>query len=93
MHMNSDFERIGDIAVNIAERVDALEDYPDLLDRAAAGEEIVISKNGIPYARLVPIVSRGMKRIPANAMRIDHIADDFDAPVPEMERLFAGDPE
>ncbi|HZK76548.1 MAG TPA: PhoU domain-containing protein, partial [Candidatus Kapabacteria bacterium] len=40
MHMNSDFERIGDIAVNIAERVDALEEYPDLLDRVGAIEMI-----------------------------------------------------
>jgi phosphate uptake regulator len=33
MRMNSDFERIGDIAVNIAERVDALEDYSSLVER------------------------------------------------------------
>jgi phosphate transport system protein len=40
MRMNSDFERIGDIAVNIAERVDALEEYPDLLERAGAVDMI-----------------------------------------------------
>lgn len=40
MHMNSDFERIGDIAVNVAERVEALEDYPDLLDRVGAVDMI-----------------------------------------------------
>jgi prevent-host-death family protein len=61
-----------------------------LVDRAAAGEEIVIAKNGVPYARLVPIVSRGQRRIPANTMRIEYIAPDFDAPDPEIERLFSG---
>jgi prevent-host-death family protein len=61
-----------------------------LVDRVAAGEEIVIAKNGIPCARLVPIAFRGEPRKPANAMRIDYIAPDFDAPDPEIARLFAG---
>ncbi len=30
-----------------------------LVDRAAAGEEIVIAKNGVPQARLVPLAVRG----------------------------------
>ena len=72
---------------------DAKTKLSSLVDRAAAGEEIVIAKNGVPCARLVPIVSQGIKRIPANAMRIDHIADDFDAASPQIERLFAGDPQ
>ncbi len=40
MRMNSDFERIGDIAVNIAERVEALEDYYNLVERVGALEMI-----------------------------------------------------
>jgi phosphate transport system protein len=40
MRMNSDFERIGDIAVNIAERVEALEDYTNLVERVGAHEMI-----------------------------------------------------
>jgi prevent-host-death family protein len=63
-----------------------------LVERAAAGEEIVIVKNGILCARLVPIVSRGQRRTPANAMRIQYIAPDFDAPDLEIERLFFGLP-
>ncbi|MBV8703431.1 MAG: type II toxin-antitoxin system prevent-host-death family antitoxin, partial [Acetobacteraceae bacterium] len=39
-----------------------------LVDRAAAGEEIVIAKNGVPQARLVPIAFRGTARKPANVM-------------------------
>jgi prevent-host-death family protein len=70
---------------------DAKTKLSSLVDRAAAGEEIVIAKNGVPCARLVPIVSRGHRRAPANAMRIEYIAPDFDAPDPEIECLFAGD--
>ena len=62
-----------------------------LVDRAAAGEEIVIAKNGVPQAKLVPLVSRGEPRKPANAMRIRRIAADFDAPDPAIEALFGGD--
>jgi hypothetical protein len=40
---------------------------------------------------LVPIVSRGQPRTPADAMRIEHLAADFDEPDPRIERLFQGD--
>ncbi len=62
-----------------------------LVDRAAAGEEVVIAKNGVPRAKLVPIRFAGAPRKPANAIRITHIDRDFDAPDPEIERLFEGD--
>lgn len=62
-----------------------------LLDRAAAGEDIVIARNGKAMARLVPIAFQGQTRQPANALRIEHIADDFDAPDPAIERMFAGE--
>jgi prevent-host-death family protein len=41
-----------------------------LVDRAAAGEEIVIAKNGVPRARLMPIEQLGARRKPAQAMRL-----------------------
>jgi prevent-host-death family protein len=62
-----------------------------LVDRAAAGEEIVIAKNGVPQARLVPLASRGERRKPANAMRIRRIAADFNAPDPAIEALFGAE--
>jgi prevent-host-death family protein len=63
-----------------------------LVERAAAGEEIVIAKNGATRARLTAVPFAGRQREPANAMRISHIADDFDAPDPRIEALFAGEP-
>ena len=62
-----------------------------LVDRAASGESIVITKNGSPRAQLVPIPQCGQRRVPANAMRLRHVATDFDESDPEIERLFNGD--
>jgi prevent-host-death family protein len=61
-----------------------------LVERAAAGEEIVIAKNGVARARLVPTATTNAPRRPANALRISQLAEDFDAPDPAMARLFAG---
>ncbi len=62
-----------------------------LVDRAAAGEEIVIAKNGVPRARLVPVVTQAVQRQPANALRVEDIAADFDTPDVAIARMFAGD--
>jgi prevent-host-death family protein len=51
-----------------------------LLEQAAASGEIVIAKDGVPQARLVPLAFHGQPRKSANAVQISHIADDFDAP-------------
>jgi prevent-host-death family protein len=62
-----------------------------LVERAAAGEEIIIAKNGVARARLVPIADHRAPRRPANALRVLRIADDFDASDPAIARLFAGE--
>ena len=61
-----------------------------LVDRAAAGEEVVIMKNGVPQAKLVALPLQGGVRAPANAMDLTYVSDDFDAPDPEIEAMFAG---
>jgi prevent-host-death family protein len=61
-----------------------------LVDQAAAGEEIIIAKNGVPKAKLVPIPQAGQRRIPADTMKITYIADDFDAPDQEIIDMFEG---
>ena len=62
-----------------------------LVERAAAGEEIVIAKNGVARARLVAVAASADPRRPANALRISRIAEDFDAPDGDIAQLFAGD--
>ena len=59
-----------------------------LVETAAAGEEVVITKSGVARARLVPLVGGGAERTPAGALGLSHIAEDFDAPDPALEALF-----
>lgn len=54
-----------------------------LLDRAHAGEEIVLAKSGKPYARLVPLRSEKPKRQPGRLK--GSIGDAFFEPLPESE--------
>ena len=68
-----------------------------LVDRAAAGEEIVIAKAGKPKAKLVPYRSPRKKRVfGQNLLGITYMAPDWDGPLPpEIQRYFEGesDPE
>ncbi|HYW32606.1 MAG TPA: type II toxin-antitoxin system prevent-host-death family antitoxin [Gemmatimonas sp.] len=54
-----------------------------LVDRAAAGEEIVIMKSGRPLARLVPMEDRSHLRVPGQGKGAWRVAADFDAPLPD----------
>jgi prevent-host-death family protein len=65
-----------------------------LVERAAAGEEIVIAKAGRPLARLVPLKTRSEPRFPGQLKGKIVIGPDFDAPLPEgLEQAFRGQPE
>ena len=61
-----------------------------LVERAAAGEEIVIAKAGKPKAKLVPYRPAIEPRKPAHALGLTFIADDFDAAIPDLEAAFEG---
>jgi prevent-host-death family protein len=69
---------------------DAKTQLSALVERAAAGEEIIIAKNGAPRAKLVAIPQTGSVRTPSHAMGVTYIAEDFDAPDPAIEALFEG---
>ena len=63
-----------------------------LVDRAAAGEEIVIAKAGKPKAKLVPYRPAGKRIGGQNLLGITYIADDFDAPLPpDIQKYFDGE--
>lgn len=77
---------------NLSEAKDRL---PSLVDRAVAGEEIVVAKHGKPLATLGPIpgVRNKKPREPSNALGLTCMSDDFDAPLPpELLKLFGYDP-
>ena len=62
-----------------------------LVERAAAGEEIIIVKAGRPLAKLVPLPKKRKPRKPGGWEGRMRIADDFDAPLPEdIQTAFEG---
>lgn len=60
----------------------------ELVDEAARGKRIVIAKNGVPQAMLVPLEKQTRPRKPAHSIRVDYLAKDFDAPDSELNALF-----
>ena len=58
--------------------LEAKKNFLKLLQRVAAGEQIVISNRGVPVARLIPVSPRPLG-LDKNRVQI---ADDFDAPLP-----------
>jgi prevent-host-death family protein len=59
--------------------------FSRLVDRAAAGEEIIIAKAGKPVAKLVPLTPRHdqpKRRLGALA-GVAVVPPDFDAPLPD----------
>ena len=61
MRMNNDFERIGDIAVNIAERVDALQGEGALIERVGAFDMISTAREMLTDVINAFIHSDGMQ--------------------------------
>lgn len=49
-----------------------------LLDRVAAGEDVIIARHGRPVARLVPVAERPARRTPGAWKGRVWIAEDFD---------------
>lgn len=73
---------------------DAKTQLSELVDRAAAGEEIIIAKAGRPLARLTPLRAPHTDRAPGRWRGRARIAADFDAPLPDsLLRAFEGDDE
>jgi prevent-host-death family protein len=60
-----------------------------LIDRAEAGEEIIIARDGRPAARLVPFRPKAVERKPGRMRGKIRLSRDFDAPLPA--NLFHGE--
>lgn len=56
-----------------------------LIERAHAGEEIVIARRDVPVARLVPILRRTPRRQPGTLRGLVKVPDAFFEPLPEGE--------
>jgi prevent-host-death family protein len=57
--------------------------FSRLVERAAAGEEIIIARSGKPVARLVPLEDVEKPRVFGRMRGKIRIADDFDSPLPD----------
>jgi prevent-host-death family protein len=70
---------------------DAKTALSELVERAAAGEEIIIAKAGTPRARLVAVRESRARRKPGGWEGRVHMSDDFDAPLPKpLAQSFKG---
>ena len=63
-----------------------------LLDQAAAGEDVVIARNGRPVARLVPVTPAPKRRQRGVWKGKGWIADDFDETPQDLIDLFYDGP-
>ena len=63
-----------------------------LVDQAAAGEEVIIARNGRPVAKLVPIQRQPVERKPGSLRGKIWMAPDFDEPDEEMIDLMYNGP-
>jgi prevent-host-death family protein len=68
---------------------DAETDFFSLVDRVVAGEEFVITRDGVPCVRLVRVVS-GELRTPISRTPIGDIASGSNSPDAEIEQIFTG---
>ena len=74
---------------DIVNLYDAKTNLSKLVDRAAAGEKIIIAKAGKTKAKLVPYRAGKKRRGGQNLLGITYIAEDFDTPLPpEIQQYF-----
>jgi antitoxin (DNA-binding transcriptional repressor) of toxin-antitoxin stability system len=63
----------------------AQERFLELVELAAGGEEVIISKDQRPLVRLTPILGRSKQRRFGSARGMIHMAPDFDEPLEDFK--------
>lgn len=61
-----------------------------LVERALAGEEIVIARKGEPLVKLVPVLKERKRRVPGRYKGKIWIGPDFEFTDEEISELFEG---
>jgi prevent-host-death family protein len=64
-----------------------------LVDQAAAGEEVIIARNGRPLARLCALARTPGQRTPGTLRGRIWMAPDFDETPDELTEMFYGEAE
>ncbi len=62
---------------------EAKERLPELVSIALEGNEVIISEDDKPVARLAPIPSTGRKRVMGLHRGVAWMSEDFDEPLPD----------
>ena len=56
----------------------------ELVDQAAQGAQIILTQDGQPVARIIPITRRIARRRPGSARGLIHMREDFDEPLEDF---------
>lgn len=72
------------MAIHQVDLSEARAHLPDLIDAAINGEEVFITKESRPVAKLVPITQDKPRPQFGSAKGMVHMADDFEAPLEEF---------
>jgi prevent-host-death family protein len=59
-------------------------DLEKLVREVGAGAEVLITRNGQPIARLVPVTGVASDRVPGSAKGLFEVPDDFDEPLDDF---------
>jgi prevent-host-death family protein len=78
--------------MEIANIHEAKSQLSKLIERALAGEEVIIARAGTPVVRLVPIVREDTLRSGGQWKGRVRIAEDFDTLPEELAEAFGVDP-
>jgi antitoxin (DNA-binding transcriptional repressor) of toxin-antitoxin stability system len=62
----------------------AQQTLPHLIDVVALGEHVVITRNQVPVAELVPVVGTIPKPLFGSARGMIEMSEDFDAPIDDF---------
>jgi prevent-host-death family protein len=63
---------------------DAKARFSELVDRALAGDEVIVARDNKPLLKLVPLAETDRRR-PGTAKGQIEMAPDFDAPLPDFD--------
>ena len=63
---------------------DAKARLSELVDKALAGEEVIVARDNKPLLKLVPLAEGGRRR-PGSGKGQIRMAKDFDAPLPDFD--------
>jgi prevent-host-death family protein len=71
---------------------EAKTNFSRLVRRAQEGDDVVVENNGTPVARIIAYAGEPpRRRVGGFARGTFWIAEDFDAPLPDLESLIHGD--